>query len=120
MVRTSRPQQPGRVHRNDTHSGAVDRAPPGQQAPRRPASAGAASGAVELPFSRREEIARRFGTEGALREAERVLETGGADTLDWSDSHAWEVLADLHRLNSIFQMDPAARRGDGRRRLERD
>ena len=82
-------------------------APPGRQGAETPGFARAASVAVEFPFSRREAIGRRFGTEDALREAERALETGGAGTLGWSDSRAWEVLADLHRLNAIFRMDPA-------------
>ena len=82
-------------------------APPGRPGAETPGFARAASVAVEFPFSRREAIGRRFGTEDALREAERALETGGAGTLGWSDSRAWEVLADLHRLNAIFRMDPA-------------
>ena len=53
-------------------------APPGWQGAETHGFARAASGDFELPFSQREGIAHRFGTEDALIEAERTLQTGGA------------------------------------------
>ena len=59
-------------------------APPGSQGAGTPGFSRAASGAVELPFSRREEIAIRFGTADALLDAELTVRLGGADALGWS------------------------------------
>ena len=82
--------------------------PPGWQVAETPGFARAASGAVELPFSRREEIARRFGTEDALLEAELALQTGGAGALGWSTVRWRAVLGDLYRLrDAIVQSDAA-------------
>ena len=82
-------------------------APPGGQRAETPGFARAASGAVELPFSRREAITRRFGTEDAFLEAQYALQTGGADTLRWSAVRRHEVLHDLYWLNAIAQLDVA-------------
>ena len=68
----------------------------------------AASGDAELPFSRREEIARRFGTEDALLDAELTVQLGGADTLGWSVGRWRDVLHDITGLNAIVQSDSAA------------
>ena len=81
-------------------------APPGWQGAETPGFARAAAGAVELPFSRREAIVRRFGTEDALLETEVALRAGDADELGWSATRRREVLADIHRLNAIVQLDP--------------
>ena len=84
-------------------------APPGWQGAGTPGFARAASGAGELPFSQREAIARRFGTEDALLEAELALQTGGAGALGWSATRWRPVLADLQRLHdAIVQSDSAA------------
>ena len=83
-------------------------APPGRQGAETPGFARAASGAVELPFSRREEIAIRFGTEDALLEAELALRTGIGDGFGWSARRWRAMLADLRRLNAIIQSDSAA------------
>ena len=83
-------------------------APPGWQGAETPGFARAASGAVELPFSRHEAIARRFGTEDALFEAQYALQNGGADALGWSDMQWLGVLADLHWLHANFQSGSAA------------
>ena len=56
-------------------------ASPGWQSAETPGFARASSGAVELPFSQREEIARRFRDEDAVLEAELALQTGGAGAL---------------------------------------
>ena len=83
-------------------------APPGWQGAETHGFARTASDAVELPFSHREAIARRFGTEDALFEAQYALQTGGADALGWSDMQRYEVLADLHWLHANFQSGSAA------------
>ena len=83
-------------------------APPGRQGAETPGFARAASGAVELPFSRREKIAHRFSTEDALLEAELALQTGGAGALGWSATRWRRVRADLSRLNTILQSNSAA------------
>ena len=83
-------------------------APPGWQGAETPGFSRAASGAVELPFSRRKAIARRFRTDYALLEAERALRTGGAGALGWTATRQREVLDDLARLNAIAQLDAAA------------
>ena len=84
-------------------------APPGWQGAETHGFARAASGAVELPFSRRQEIVRRFRTEDALIEAELALQTGGAGALGWSATRWRAVLADLYRLHdAIVQSDSAA------------
>ena len=72
-------------------------APPGGQRAETPGFARAASGAVELPFSHREAIARRFSTEGALFDAELTVQLRGADALGWSDTRGRTVLDDLRR-----------------------
>ena len=73
-------------------------APPGWQGAEMPGFARADSGAVELPFSRREEIAIRFRTADAVLDALHALQTGGADTLGWSATRWRPMLEDLHRL----------------------
>ena len=83
-------------------------APPGWQGAETPGFARAASGAVELPFSRREEIAIRFGTEDALLDAELTVQLGGADALGWSVGRWRDVLNDIDWLNAIVQLDSAA------------
>ena len=84
-------------------------APSGWRGAETPGFARVASGAVELPFSQREAIARRFSTENALIEAERALQTGGAGALGWSAMRWRAVLGDLDRLHvAIVQSDSAA------------
>ena len=84
-------------------------APPGWLGAGPPGFARAASGAVELPFSHRQEIARRFSTDDALLEAELALQTGGAGALGWSSTRWRAVLADLYRLHAaILRSDSAA------------
>ena len=84
-------------------------APPGLQGAETPGFARAASGAVELSFSRRQEIARRFSTEDALLEAELALQTGGAGTLGWPALRWRELREDLQRLHdAIVQSSSAA------------
>ena len=83
-------------------------APPRSQSAETPGFARAASGAVELPFSRREEIAIRFGTEDALLDAELPVRLGGADALGWSVGRWRDVLDDLGWINTIAQLDSAA------------
>ena len=83
-------------------------APPGSQGAGTPGFSRAASGDVELPFSRREEIARRFGTEDALLHAELTVRLGGADALGWSVGRRRDVLHDITGLNAIVQSDSAA------------
>ena len=68
----------------------------------------AAADAIELPFSRREAIARRFATEDALREAEHALRTIDDDVFGWPATRWPEVLADLLRLNATVRSDSAA------------
>ena len=72
-----------------------------------PGFARAASGSVELPFSRRQWIVHRFGTDAALLEAEVTLRTGAA-AFDWSDTRWRRVLDDLYQLHDATQVDPAA------------
>ena len=83
-------------------------APPRSQGAGTPGFSRAASGAVELPFSRREEIALRFGTEDALLDAELTVQLGGADALGWSATRRRDVLDDLGWINTIVQLDSAA------------
>ena len=83
-------------------------APPGWQGAETPGFARAASGAVELPFSHREALARQFRAEDALLAAELALQTGSADALGWSATRRRTVLDDLYRLNNTAQVDPAA------------
>ena len=83
-------------------------APPRSQSAGTPGFARAASGAVELPFSRREEIAIRFGTEDALLHAELTVQLRGANTLGWSATRRRDVLHDLDWINAIAQLDSAA------------
>ena len=82
--------------------------PPGWQGAGTPGFGRAALGAVELPFSRREAIALRFGTEDALLDAEPTVQLGGADALGWSARRWRTVLDDLSRLNAIARVDPTA------------
>ena len=83
-------------------------APPGWQGAETPGFARAASGAVELPFWRRGEIALRFGTEDALLHAELTVRLGNADALGWSARRRRDVLDDINGLNAIAQSNPAA------------
>ena len=83
-------------------------APPRSQSAGTPGFSRAASGAVELPFSRREEIALRFGTEDALLHAELTVRLGGADALGWSATRRRDVLDDLGWIYTIAQLDSAA------------
>ena len=83
-------------------------APPGSQGAGTPGFSRAASGAVELPFWRREEIALRFGTENALLDAELTVHLGGADAIGWSATRWRDVLYDINGLNAIVQSDSAA------------
>ena len=83
-------------------------APPRSQGAGTPGFSRAASGAVELPFSRREEIAIRFGTEDALLHAELTVRLGGADALGWSATRRRDVLDDLGWIYTIAQLDSAA------------
>ena len=81
-------------------------APPGWQGAETPGFARAASGAVELPVSRREAIVRLFGTGEALLEAELAIRTrpGALGQL----ATRWrEVLDDLYRLHDTAQVNPA-------------
>ena len=81
-------------------------APPGRRGAETPGFGRAASGAVELPFSRRQEIAHRFRTRDAVLEAEFALQTGGAGALGWSGIRWREVRDDLFRLHyAIAQSD---------------
>ena len=82
--------------------------PPAWQGAGTPGFARAASGAVELPLSRREEIALRFGTEDALLHAELTVQHAGADPLGWSATRRRDVLDDLGWINTIVQSDSAA------------
>ena len=83
-------------------------APPGWQGAETPGFARAASGAVELPFSRREAIARRFSRERRVFEAEQALFLGHAETLGWPAARVLAVLDDLYRLNAIAHWDSVA------------
>ena len=83
-------------------------APPRSQDAGTPGFSRAASGAVELPFSRREEIAIRFGTADALLDAELTVRLGGADALGWSARRRRDVLHELGWINTIAQLDSAA------------
>ena len=83
-------------------------APPRWLGAETPGFSRAASGDVELPFWRREEIAIRFGTEDALHDAELTVQLGGADTLGWSTGRWIQVLNDINGLNAIIQSDSAA------------
>ena len=67
-----------------------------------------AAGPWAIPNSRREEIARRFGTEDALLEAKLTVQLGGVDALGWSTTRWRSVLDDLRWLNAIVESDSAA------------
>ena len=82
--------------------------PPGWQAVETPGFARAASGAVELPFSHREAIARRFSTDAGLLQAEVTLRSPGAGALAWSDMQRRKVLGDIYRLSDTAEVDLAA------------
>ena len=83
--------------------------PPGWQGAGTPGFSRAASGAVELPFWRREEIAHKFRDEDAFLEAELALQTGGAGTLGWSATQWRPVRDDLYRLHhATVQSNSAA------------
>ena len=73
-----------------------------------PGFARAASGAVELPFSRRETTAHRLRTGDALLEAELALRAGGANAFGWSATRWRAALADIGRLNAIVKSDSVA------------
>ena len=88
-------------------------APPGRQGAETPGFSRAASGTVELPFSRREEIAMRFGTEDALLHAELTVRLGGAGALGWSVGRWHDVLDELGWINAIVQSDSAAAAAGG-------
>ena len=108
-VRAPQPQPPGRVHAGTIRTPAPSTgAPPGWQGAGTPGFSRAASGDVELPFSRREEIARRFRTEDALLHAELTVRLGDADALGWSATRRRDVLNDINGLNAIVQSDSAA------------
>ena len=83
-------------------------APPGLQGAETPGFARAASGAVELPFSRREWITDWFSGEIWLFKAEQALLSGRADTLGWPAARVLAVLDDLYRLNAIAHWDSGA------------
>ena len=83
-------------------------APPRWLGAETPGFARAASGAVEHAFSRREEIAIRFGTADALLDAELTVQLGGADAIGWSATRWRDVLNDINGLNAIVQSDSAA------------
>ena len=83
-------------------------APPGGQGAETPGFARAAAGAVELPFSQREAIARRFRTENEMLEAELALRTGGAGALGWSAMQRRWVLDDISRLHDTARTNLAA------------
>ena len=77
-------------------------APPGGQGAGTPGFARAASGAVELPLSQREEITRRLGDEDAMLEAVLALQTGRAGPLGGSATQWLPVLADIGRLHGAI------------------
>ena len=83
-------------------------APPGRQGAETPGFARAASGAVELPFSEREEIANRFSGERWLFKAEKAILWGRAEMLGWSAMRVLAVLDELYRLNAIAYWHSAA------------
>ena len=83
-------------------------ASPGWQGAATPGFGRAASGAVELPFSQREAIARQFRTEDALLLADLALRTGGAEAFGWSAAQRREVLDDLNRLHYSARMNSSA------------
>ena len=83
-------------------------ATPRWQGAETPGFARAASGAVELPFSRRETTAHRLRTGDALLEAELALRAGGANAFGWSTTRWRAVLADLYRINAIAEVGAAA------------
>ena len=70
-------------------------APPGWQGAGTPGFVRAAAGAAELPFPRREVIARL--------EADLTRRTGGAEALGWSATRWQAVLDDFYRINAIAQ-----------------
>ena len=75
--------------------------PPGWRRAETPGFGRGASGAVELPFSRRMAIAEWFSSEHELRRAEFLLENDADDELGWSGAQVRAVLADLYRLNAF-------------------
>ena len=83
-------------------------ATPRWQGAETPGFARAASGAVELPFSHREAIARRFSTDAGLLQAEVTLQSRGAGALGWPDMLRHNVLGDIYRLNDTAEVDLAA------------
>ena len=68
----------------------------------------ATSGADELPFPHRQEIAHRFSTDEALLEANLIVHDGADIELGWPIRRMRTVLNDLYRLNAIALTDPAA------------
>ena len=75
---------------------------PGWQGAEAPGFGRVAPVAVDLPFSRREEIAIQLGDEDRFGDAVHALETGGADALGGSGARVSDVIADLYRLNAFF------------------
>ena len=83
-------------------------APTGWQGAETPGFARAASGAVELPFSRREAIVHRFSAGDGLLQAEVTLRIGDVDALGWSATRRRAVLDDIYRLSDTAEVNPAA------------
>ena len=76
-------------------------APPGWPGPEAPGFGRPAPVAVELPLSRREQLAFQVGFEDRLDRAVHALRTGRANGLGGSGARVWEVIADLYRLNAF-------------------
>ena len=95
-------------------------APPGWQGAETHGFARAASGAVELPFSRREEIAIRFGTEDALLDAELTVQLGGAGRARLVRQAVARSARRHQRAQRHRPVGLRRRRGLERRRLARD
>ena len=57
--------------------------------------------AVELPLSRREQLAFQLLFEDRLDRAVHALRTGRANGLGGSGARVWDVIADLYRLNAF-------------------
>ena len=81
---------------------------PGSRFMPAPAAPTPTAPAPEVPLARRQAIVERFKSNGALLDAELALVCGAADSLRWDDERLLRVRADLHRLNSSADDDPAA------------